>query len=112
MVSSPSEPSFASRQDPVTDLVTESARECDLRSLLSDPCPSRLDFLSRVYRRLYSPQAVEYVLKSKRPSSLRQFESVWRSWLDFVRLRHPPAITEDLVLSFFVYLFEVDGYLR
>ena len=77
-----------------------------LRFLLSEPVPSRMGFLTFIYERQYSTKNVEYLIASRRKSSLRQFESTWQSWISFVKSQNPSRIDEEILLSYFVHLFE------
>ena len=74
--------------------------------LLQDPQPSRLEFLEFSLRLAEVPDTLASRLTSSvRPSTLRQYESCWRKWLAFVKMRQPWSVSEVLVLEFLEYLF-------
>ena len=92
---------------PGCKLFSESWRRDCLRLLLAPQKPSRLDFLQRIYSSLYSRQSAIYLTGHLRHSSTNQYESIWSTWLDFVRKQNPQSISAETVLSFCISLFEV-----
>lgn len=69
----------------------------------------RLAFLSLVLRRRLSPTVVEVLSRGLRPSTIRQYQSCWASFQEFVRSRSFVSLSQDVVLQFFCHLFRDKG---
>ena len=76
-----------------SNTVTEGTRESMLRFLLSDPAPSYLAFLNHFYGNDYRPEHISLLTGYLRQSMKHQYQSIWSSWLSFVRRSNPPMIT-------------------
>ena len=91
-----------------TSSLPSSPREEGLQLLLREPQPSRLDFLKFALSKEDMPDVLASRLTSSvRPPTLRQYESYWKKWLAFIRLRQPAKVSEVLVLEFLEHLFSV-----
>ena len=53
---------------------------------------------------------MDYLTTSLRPSTDRQYQSVWSKFQDFVFSNRPSNIDLDFVLSFFISIFEIKQY--
>ena len=102
-------PSDGTRTGPVRltehQTFSESRGEDPLRFLLSDPAPSYLAFLNRFYGNTYKPEHVSLLTGYLRQSMQNQYQSVWSSWVSFVR-SNPPVINIEFMISYFKYLFD------
>ena len=98
-----SQPSSSSGTVP--GLMADSSGSDMLRFLLSDPPPSYLDFLTKIYGKEFSQENVESMTSSLRSSSNRQYQSNWNRWVLFCRDRHPSVISRDFLASFLRHLF-------
>ena len=102
-VESPLPPSGAS---PVPD--SEGYRV--LWAMVRDLKASRVDILRRAYGFLYSREAVDFIVSALRESSLRQYESIWKSFQRFCLTQRDRLISLDLVLRFLVFVFRDKGF--
>ena len=103
--SSPQEGSFL---DTTIESVSLSGGERSegLQRLLQTPQPSRLEFIKfALERQGLSDARISRLTTSVTTSTLRQYESLWRKWLEFVRLKQPLIVSETFVLEFLEYLF-------
>jgi len=66
-----------------------------------------VDFLTDIYASLYGMFAAEYLLKSHRQSTHRQYETACKSLVCFVKLEKPFKILVQFMLEFLIRLFEV-----
>ncbi|KAK3887291.1 hypothetical protein Pcinc_008555 [Petrolisthes cinctipes] len=65
---------------------------------------TRLEFLRGVLSKRFTKETVDKMLRAHRQSSVRQYESCWKRFQDFLR-RHPSrVISEDTVLEFLTWL--------
>ena len=88
-------------------VVTASSRKDNLQRLLTGPEPTRLDFLKSIYaNRKYSGVTCNRVATKVRGSSNRQYQSVWRQWLGYVRDSQPGKIGKVFMTNYFNYLFD------
>ncbi|KAK3886844.1 hypothetical protein Pcinc_009030 [Petrolisthes cinctipes] len=73
----------------------------------AQPCvteTTRLEFLRGVLSKRFTKETVDKMLRAHRQSSVRQYESCWKRFQDFLR-RHPSrVISEDTVLEFLTWL--------
>ncbi|XP_076065921.1 uncharacterized protein LOC143039577 [Oratosquilla oratoria] len=65
---------------------------------------SRLEFLRGALGQLFSTEAVDKMLRAHRPSSVRQYESCWRRFQDFLRRHAIVTISASTVLDFLSWL--------
>ena len=79
------------------------------RLLLSGPRPTRVDFLRRCFLRSYSGQITDMLVQKLRTSSRNQYESTWKLFVDFIRIKKPEQMSENLVLEFFTHQFQQAG---
>ena len=86
--------------------VPASARQGSLRLLLADPKPSRLVFLKSLCFHEYSSRAQDLITSHVRDSSNRQYQSSWRSFVNYVRKTKPKEITKSFMADYLVYLFD------
>ena len=77
-----------------------------LRITLLDEGTTRVDFLAFNYRLMYKREVPAYLLSYLRPSSYRQYESVWRKFKTFARSLQPHPIDRQLVMDFLIHVFE------
>ncbi|XP_045106652.1 uncharacterized protein LOC123501712 [Portunus trituberculatus] len=73
----------------------------------AQPCitsASRLEFLRRALYHRFSSTAVDKMLRAHRPSSVRQYESCWRRFQDYVRVHEVEVISASTVLDFLAWL--------
>ena len=110
MVSNARRPSQEVSQDPAAGVDPNSQRSADLRTALLDRCTTRLAFLKLAYGGAWSQKVVDYLTTSLRPSTDRQYQSVWSKFQDFVILRQPLVIDLDFIFSFLIFIFESKGY--
>ena len=89
---------------------SDGARQDYLCLLLSDKAPSYVDFLTLVYGRSFSAENIKILLGHVRATTLKQYQSVWKRWITFLRNSNPTCISQDVVLSFFRYLFQDLGF--
>ena len=81
-----------------------------LRAALLDERLTRMDFLALCYNRLHKGSLPQYLLSSLRPSSYRQYESVWVKFRTYARRMQPHPINLDLVLNFLIFCFKDKGW--
>ena len=58
----------------------------------------------------WSQEVLDYLTTSLRPSTDRQYQSVWSKFQRFAIARQPTEITLDFVLSFLIFIFETKRY--
>ena len=85
--------------------VADGPRSVYLRLLLSNPAPSYLAFLTEVRGSQFGPENVALLTLYLHPSTLNQYQSVWSSWLSFVRDNRPRLINADFLISYLRFLF-------
>ena len=86
---------------------TRGTRKDHLRRLLSDDPPSYVDFLSLAYSRLYHPDIVNVLIKAHRESTSRQYNSIWKQWLSYLKETTPTDVTHNTLLLFLTHIFTV-----
>ncbi|MPC35659.1 hypothetical protein E2C01_029087 [Portunus trituberculatus] len=64
---------------------------------------SCLEFLQHALSWHFSPGAVARMLRPYRPSSVRQYESCWRYFHDYLQKHTPEAISANMVLDFLAW---------
>ena len=89
---------------------TDNMRKDFLRRILDDPTPSRMAVLGSFYELNFSADVAPYLCANIRPSSQRQYESVWRKFVAFVKDLPIPVINVKSVMEFFVHSFESGGH--
>ena len=92
--------------EPAVPLPEGTGEHC-LRVLLSDPQPSRVEFLRSLCFLEWAQNVKAYITTDIKESSGRQYQSSWKSFLAYVKMRHPTAINCNFIGEFLVYLFEV-----
>ena len=75
-----------------------------LRSSLLDESVTRMDFLALNYNIIYKREIPTYLMSHLRPSSYRQYESVWRKFRDFARSLQPFLLIASW-LCFFLLIY-------
>ena len=75
-----------------------------IRFICSDPTPSYVAFLTRLYGSQHTPENIEMFTGIFRESTQNQYQSVWASWAAFVKRVTPSRITKDFMVSYFCYL--------
>ena len=83
------------RTDPprIGNPVPDSQGNSMLQLLLSKQKPSRVVFLRKAYMKETIPdEAVDCIVQRLRTTSIRQFDSVWRTFLEFVHKQQPEKI--------------------
>ena len=85
-------------------------RSDSLRLILSESPPSYVDFLAGLYGNRFKPENIKLLTGHVRSSSANQYQSCWKSWIEFVQSKKPYEITEDFMMSYFRFLSEHKGF--
>ena len=93
----------------VSATVPSSEEQDMLRFILSEPRPTRLDFIKRCYSKKYPPAVTDLLVQKLRGSTVNQYESTWKLFLKFLHSKLPSKLTEGLVLEFFTVQFQQMG---
>ena len=93
----------------VSTAVPDSEEQEMFRILFTEPRPSRVDFIKRCYSRRYSPAVTSLLVQKLRRSTINQYESTWKLFLDFLRQEKPSELTDGIVLDFFTQQFIQKG---
>jgi len=59
-----------------------------------------------IYSNLYGVHTAQYLLKSHRQSTRRQYETAWKSLVCF-KSKNTTSLSTSFMLEFFIWLFEV-----
>ena len=80
-----------------------------VRYLKSEQKPTRLDFLMKVFTQQYSQASAEDMIQYLRPSSQRQYNSVWNAWRDHFKESGSNEVKAESILSFLRSMFHERG---
>ena len=89
----------------VSSPVPDNSREHLFRSLFIEPRPTRVDFLRQVFESRHSKEIANLLVQKLRQSSMRQYQTVWTSFLTFLHKSQPTTMNDNVVLEYLTSLF-------
>ena len=93
-------------QDPTPSPVTDGSRRDILRYICSHHSPTRMDLLKSYFAKQYSTAAAEFLSTDIRTSSMRQYESIFKKFIAFFRLKSFEGISTNVFIEFFIECFQ------
>ena len=100
-----SETSENSQSSPGTDCPGDPL----LRYLSISETPSRLDFVRSFFAGKYSENAARFLSADIRGSSIRQYESIFKSFITFLKETEVRDLKASVFMDFFIFCFETQN---